>query len=230
MSIKKNNAAFSKLFERIHPLTKLVICLVASLLVYFLVVIQHLDVITHILMSWETFSICLITMDWITFSVTKTDQIREQARIQDSSRTIIFLIILISTLASFLAVLLLIVTKENFKNQQSIHLIIAVAGLILSWLLIHTIFTLRYAHIYYDDDENDSKKHAGGLNFPNDNKPDYKDFAYFSFVIGMTFQVSDVEIESKKIRRIVLWHGMLSFFYNTIMIALTINMIAGFGN
>ena len=230
MSTKKNKTAFSNLFEKIHPLTKLVICLAAALLVYFLVVIKHLDVITHILMSWETFTICLITMDWITFSVTKTDQIREQARIQDSSRTIIFLIILVSTLASFLAILLLIVTKENFKNQQSIHLIIAVAGLILSWILIHSIFTLRYAHIYYDDDEDDPKKHAAGLNFPDDGKPDYKDFAYFSFVIGMTFQVSDVQIESKKIRRIVLWHAMLSFFYNTIMIALTINMIAGFGN
>ena len=229
MSTKKNNTALSNLFEKIHPLTKLAICLGAALLVYFLVVIKHLDVITHILMSWEAFTICLITMDWITFSVTKTDQIREQARIQDPSRATIFLIILISTLASFLAILLLVVTK-NFKNQQSIHLIVAVAGLILSWLLIHSIFTLRYAHIYYDDDENDPEKHAAGLNFPDDDKPDYKDFAYFSFVIGMTFQVSDVEIESKKIRRIVLWHGMLSFFYNTIMIALTINMIAGFGN
>ncbi len=230
MESKTKATPLARLFEKIHPVTKLSICLAVALLVYFLVVIKHIDVITHILMSWEAFTICLITMDWITFYVTKTDHIRQQARIQDSSRTVIFLIILVSTLASFLAILLLIVTKEKFKSQETIHLIIAVAGLILSWFLIHTIFTLRYAHMYYDDDEDDPKKQAAGLNFPDDDKPDYKDFAYFSFVIGMTFQVSDVEIESKKIRRLVLWHSMLSFFFNTIMIALTINMIASFGN
>ena len=230
MSLKQSNTLFSKSFKKIHPLTKLSICLSVALLVYFLVVVKQIDVITHILMSWEAFTICLIVMDWITFSITKTDQIRQQARIQDSSRTVIFLIILISTLASFLAILLLIVTKGKFRTQQSIHLIVAVAGLILSWFLIHTIFTLRYAHIYYDDDDDHPETHAAGLIFPGDDKPDYKDFAYFAFVIGMTFQVSDVQVTSKRLRRLVLLHGILAFGYNTIMIALTINLIAGFGN
>ncbi len=72
--------------------------------------------------------------------------------------------------------------------------------------------------------------HAGGLEFPEDKKPDYRDFAYFSFVLGMTFQVSDVQITSKPLRRLAMWHGLLAFGYNTIMIALTINLIAGFGN
>ncbi len=150
------------------------------------------------LLAWEAFSLCLIFLDWITFSITKPDQIRQIARIEDSSRTLIFLIILIATLASFLAILLLVVTKEKFKDQQTIHLIIAVTGLIVSWFLIHTIFTLRYAHIYYDDDDNNSESHAAGLIFPEDDAPDYMDFAYFSFVLGMTFQVSDVKFLPKE--------------------------------
>ena len=229
MSSNKNQSSFSSSFEKIHSFAKLLICLGIAVIVYLVIQIKHIDILTHIMIGWDTFSLCMIVMEWITFSITKTQQIREQARVQDSSRTLIFFIILIATLASFLAVLLLLVTKQKFKSDESFHLIIAVAGMILSWFLVHTIFTLKYAHIFYDDDEKNPETHAGGLNFPNDEKPDYLDFAYFSFVLGMTFQVSDVEISSKRLRRLAMWHGLLSFGFNTIMIALTINMIAGFG-
>ena len=102
--------------------------------------------------------------------------------------------------------------------------------MVFSWFLIHTIFTLRYAHIFYGDNEERPHTHAAGLKFPGDKNPDYFDFAYFAFVLGMTFQVSDVQITSNKLRRMAMWHGLLSFGYNTIMIALTINLIAGLGN
>ena len=171
----------------------------------------------------------MIIQSWIAFSITNSQQIRQQSKVQDSSRTIIFLIILISTLASFLAVMLLLIAKEKFKNAESFHLIIAITGMILSWFLIHTIFTLRYAHIFYGDDDENPETHAGGLEFPGDENPNYLDFAYFAFVLGMTFQVSDVQITSKRLRRLAMLHGLLSFSYNTIMIALTINLIAGFG-
>jgi uncharacterized membrane protein len=138
--------------------------------------------------------------------------------------------VLIATIASFLAVLLLLFSKHLFKNAEIFHLSIALAGMVLSWFLIHTIYTLRYAHIFYGDDQIDPTTHAGGLIFPGNKKPEYLDFAYFSFVLGMTFQVSDVQITSKYIRRMAMWHGLLSFGYNTVMIALTINVIAGFGN
>ena len=217
-------------FEKIHSLAKILICLGIATIVYFIIEIEHIDILSHLMIGWDTFSICLIAMTWITFMITKPQEIREQARVQDSSRSVIFITVLIATLASFLAVLLLLVTKQKFKSEESFHLIIAVAGMILSWFLIHTIFTLRYAHIFYGDDVKNPTTHAGGLAFPDDEKPDYRDFAYFSFVLGMTFQVSDVQITSKALRRLAMWHGLLSFGYNTIMIALTINVIAGFGN
>ena len=92
--------------------------------------------------------------------------------------------------------------------------------------MLHTIFTLHYAHLYYSKTTNEDAATAG-LDFPKEKKPDYIDFAYFSFVIGMTFQVSDVQINSRIIRRTALAHGLLAFALNTFVVALTINLIAG---
>jgi uncharacterized membrane protein len=83
--------------------------------------------------------------------------------------------------------------------------------------------------MYYAEHRLMPGTNAGGLDFPGEAKPDFVDFAYFSFVLGMTFQVSDVSISSKKIRRMVLWHSLISFGYNAVIIALTINVIAGLG-
>lgn len=230
MPSPKSESSFNSFFERLHSFPKLLICLGIAVLVYFVIQIEHLDLLTHAMIGWDTFSLCMIILSWITFSITTSQQIREQSKVQDSSRTIIFFIILIATFASFLAVLLLLITKHQSRSSETVHLIIAITGMVLSWFLIHTIFTLRYAHIFYGDHEDKPGTHAGGLEFPDDKKPDYFDFAYFAFVLGMTFQVSDVQISSKQLRRIAMWHGLLSFGYNTIMIALTINLIAGFGN
>jgi uncharacterized membrane protein len=90
---------------------------------------------------------------------------------------------------------------------------------------VHTVFALRYAHIYYDCDEHG--KAAGGLNFPDEDSPDYLDFAYFSFVIGMTSQVSDVNISGRSMRRLALLHGLISFGFNLSILGLCINMISG---
>lgn len=229
MYATKSKNSLNSRFQNLHSVAKLFICLGIATITYFVIQIEHLDLLTHVMIGWDTFSLCMIIMSWITFSITTSQQIRQQSNVQDSSRTLIFMIILISTCASFLAVLLLMVTKKDYKNAETFHLIIAISGMILSWFLIHTIFTLRYAHIFYGDDLENPKVHAGGLEFPDDKRPDFFDFAYFAFVLGMTFQVSDVQITSKRLRRLAMLHGLLSFGFNTIMIALTINLIAGFG-
>lgn len=226
----KNVSPFISFFQKLRSLPKLLICLGIAFIVYAALLVSHIDFLTHLMISWDTFSLCMIVMTWFTFSITQPAQIREQSKIQDTSRTVIFFLVLIATIASFLAVLLLLFSKHLFKNAEIFHLSIALAGMVLSWFLIHTIYTLRYAHIFYGDDQIDPTTHAGGLIFPGNKKPEYLDFAYFSFVLGMTFQVSDVQITSKYIRRMAMWHGLLSFGYNTVMIALTINVIAGFGN
>jgi uncharacterized membrane protein len=216
-------------FEKIDSFYKLLICIGISIAVYFIVEIKDIDVLTHIMIGWDTFSLLMIISSWITFFITQSRRIREQAKVQDPKRSVIFIIILISTLASFLAVLILLVTKKEGNSGASWRLPIAVAGMLFSWALIHTIFALRYAHIYYGDHETKPGTQAGGLEFPSEEEPGYLDFAYFSFVLGMTYQVSDVQITSKRFRHLALLHGLISFGFGTTMIALTINIIAGLG-
>ncbi len=159
-------------FERLHSAHKLLICIIIAVVIYFIVNIQHLDLLTQLMISWDVFSVCMIVMSWITFFITTSQQIREQAKVQDSSRVLIFVTVLISTFASFLAVLLLISSKKDFKSTETLHLSVAIGGMLFSWFLIHTIFTFRYAHIFYGDNKDKPDTHSGGLKFPNDKKPD----------------------------------------------------------
>jgi uncharacterized membrane protein len=101
---------------------------------------------------------------------------------------------------------------------------LCLVSVIVAWALTHTSYTLRYAHLYYRDD----KEGEGGLAFAGDRKPDDFDFAYFAYTIGMCFQVSDVAISSPQIRRAVLGHALLSFVYNTVILALALNLFFGF--
>lgn len=89
---------------------------------------------------------------------------------------------------------------------------------------MHTVFGMHYAHNFYGDSENRAARH--GLDFPGEPDPDYRDFTYFSFVIGMTCQVSDVQVTSREMRRLVLIHGVLSFVFNTVILALTVNIVS----
>lgn len=110
----------------------------------------------------------------------------------------------------------------------AIHLALAVLAIIGGWFVLHTSFAIHYAHAYYSKSTEGTDK--GGLVFLSDEHPDYWDFLYFSLVIGMTSQVSDVTISNKYLRRLALAQGVLSFFFNTVILAMTINMVAGLGS
>lgn len=224
MSAKKLTTAHNA-FERLHAIHKTIICLVLATVVYLVADIENISKLTRVMIGWDTFSLCLIILTWITFKITTPTEIRKLAGVEDSSRVVIFIMVLISTFASFLAVLLLLISKD--KSTEALDITIAIGAMVFSWFLVHTIFAMRYAHIYYGDHKTKSDTHAGGLDFPEENKPDYLDFAYFSFVVGMTFQVSDVDITSKRLRKLALLHSIVSFGFNTFIVALTINVIAG---
>jgi uncharacterized membrane protein len=116
--------------------------------------------------------------------------------------------------------------KEMDDAERVLHMALAMLALALSWLFIHTIFAFRYAHRYYQEEKR-KEPDGPGLVFPNQPNPDYFDFLYYSFVIGMTSQVSDVQVSSREMRRLTLGHGILSFAFNVLIVALTINVIAG---
>jgi uncharacterized membrane protein len=153
---------------------------------------------------------------------------RRNAQSQDEGRFVILSLITAAAYASFLAIAFTLrETKGGELNVVLPHLVLAGLTIIGSWLLVHTIFAMHYAHEYYQDHKTQSNSCAGGLAFPEDIEPDYWDFLYFSFVIGMTSQVSDVAITSQSLRRLALAHGILSFFFNTAIVAMSINIIAG---
>lgn len=210
----------------LHPVYKMPLLFVAGVIVFFALP-SKVDFLTRIMLGWDVFSLVTVIAYWTIFLKTSIAQIKEKANAEDSSTIIIFSVVVIATLASLLAMILLVTSKD--ESNKAIHLVTAISGMIFSWLLVHSLFAVRYAHLYYSDDDKRRNNTKGGLDFPEDDEPDFKDFAYFSFVIGMTFQVSDVEISSKKIRRLALVHGLISFGFNTVIVALTINVIAGLG-
>src|SRR5436190_10632861 len=180
------------------------------------------------LATYDAFAFVILGLIWVTVTLTPLARIRAVAQRQDVGRTVIFIFVIIVACAALFAVAFLIRSGKPEERHLSIHLFLALATVVLSWLLMHSVFGLRYAHKFYDDSVNSVEKHAGGLKFPEDDLPDYRDFAYFSFVIGMTCQVSDVNVTSREMRRLVLLHGILSFGFNTVILALTINTVSSF--
>ncbi len=227
MSAKLKQPGKQNILLRMHPLQRMLISGIFAGLIFFLVRKGDCDLKMSAMISWDVFSLTLLITSWIVICTRTVEQIRHYARREDGSRIFVFLLILLSSFASMLAVLLLLVSSDQDESRQIAFIAITVAGMILAWAMVHTIFTFHYAHMFYDDDKGKPNVHAEGLTFPGTKNPDYLDFAYFAFVIGMTFQVSDVEITSPKIRRLALMHGLLSFALNTFVVALTINMIAG---
>jgi uncharacterized membrane protein len=214
----------------LHPINRSLISIGLTAMVYILISNLSITPLIRIMLLWDVFALTFTATCWIVFVTRSVADIRQYARQDDGSRTFVFVFILLASFFSMLLVLLLMLSKEASQASMFLYIPVAVAGILFSWMMVHTMYTMHYAHMYYDDDEQDKNKHAEGLEFPNEEHPDYIDFAYFAFVIGMTFQVSDVEITSRKIRRVVLLHGLLAFGLNTFVVALAINFIAGLRN
>jgi uncharacterized membrane protein len=226
MSANSRNKATNNILLQMHPLQRILLSLAVSAIVFLFIRENHLSALLTVTILWIAFAFTFIITSWIIFFNMPVAAIEERANKEDGSRLFVMISILVSAFASMFTLLLLIISKKNAPEQETIILVISVTGMMLSWIMVHTIFTFHYAHLYYFKQANDSQA-AEGLNFPGKQKPSYLDFAYFAFVIGMTFQVSDVEVTSPGIRRIVLVHGLLSFALNTFVVSLTINLIAG---
>ena len=181
---------------------------------------------TAALAVYDAFAFVVLGLICLTIALTPYARIRAVAQRQDVGRTVAFVFVVIAACAALFAVAFLI-RHAKPEPHLTAHLLLALITVVLSWLLMHAVFGLRYAHTFYGDSDTDAKKHAGGLDFPGKAPPDYRDFAYFSYVIGMTCQVSDVAVTSREMRRLVLLQGILSFAFNTVILALTINTVSG---
>ncbi len=168
----------------------------------------------------------LVQLVWIGMHVAHLDGAgtRTSAQIEDDSRAQANMAINVSGLASLVGVILaLSKARQVGPVQAPLLTVAAIATVVLAWVSVHTVFTLRYAHLYYADGE------VGGIDFGQGaGLPDYRDFAYLGFTVGMTYQVSDTNITDRTIRRAVLRHALVSFLFATVIIGLTINVMAGF--
>jgi len=211
--------------DRLKSIHRALISLISGALAYFLVQFLDLPVMIHLLVGWVSFCLCYLVLCWYVIYTTSVDYIVKKAADDDGSRAFVFLFILIACFGCFAAVLSIVVNAKTTNVSPWLQLPLSIAGMVVSWLLVHTLYIFHYAHLYY------KKGIPGeGLNFPDDAPPNYLVFAYYSLCMGCTFQVSDVDTTSKSIRTITMYHGLISFALNTFVVALTINIVSGLVN
>jgi uncharacterized membrane protein len=171
------------------------------------------------LIGWSVTAAVFIAWVWLSVWHMDGAATADHATIEDLSRPAADLILLVASTASLVGVALALLEAAG-EHGAAKALTTAVASLsaVLSWAAVHTVFTLRYASLYYVED--------GGIDFNDDRRPDYGDFAYFAFTVGMTYQVSDTAITAKVIRMTALRHALLSFLFGTGVVALMINVVA----
>ena len=190
--------------------------------------------LTRSILSWDTGCTIFLVLVAHMFSTERESRLaRDAARDQEGEWTMFWLTVGAVT-ASFAAIVgEFSLSKGAPEPERGLHVALVAITLLLSWLMTHTIFALRYAHEYYDAVPPDTPRvkpspaggsFAGGLDFPGDQPPDYWDFFYFALVLGMTFQVSDVQITARHLRRLATAHGLLGFLFNTVILALSVNI------
>jgi uncharacterized membrane protein len=176
---------------------------------------------TRLLVGWDAAVALYLTLVLDMMARSEVRDIRQRAAREDEGRFAILVLTVAAGLASLVAILAELSSTSG--GRRPAQLILAVVTILLSWGFIHTIFALHYAHEFYGE----SAGPGGGMAFPGgDAELDYWDFVYFSFVIGMTSQVSDVGVTSKQVRRTVAAHGIVSFVFNVALLALTVNIAA----
>lgn len=179
------------------------------------------------LLGWCVGVFVYLVLAWwlcVAFDAKRT---RARAQAQDEPSAVLLLLMLLATMACVAAITLMMQESKSLSGlERGLHIGLAVVALISSWLFIQTVFTFHYAHRYYFE-EKQKEADGPGLSFPGGLDPDYFDFLYYSHVVGMTSQVSDVQVTSREMRRLTLVHGVLSFAFNMLIVALSINVVAG---
>ncbi len=193
----------------------------------FLLLPPHLGTASRTVIAWDVGAGALLAMVAVMFWREGDDAtIARNAALQQEGEWTVFGVTLAGVAVSFVALSSALgVAKAMPGLERKLFIGLVAATLLMSWVVTHVVFALRYAHEFYEHAPGAARP-DGGLAFPGDLPPDYWDFLYFSLVLGMTFQVSDVQITSRKMRRLATMHGMIGFLFNTVIVALTVNIAA----
>jgi uncharacterized membrane protein len=173
------------------------------------------------LLAWCATALVWITLVWSRIATLNAEATSAYATAEEPARATVDTILLSASVISLVGVVFGVIKAGNAHGgEKAILLTAGVVAIVASWGVVHTLFTLRYADLYYTGAD-------GGIDFKEDSKPDYADFAYLAFTIGMTYQVSDTDLQTKEIRHTALRHALLSYLFGTVIIAATINLAAG---
>jgi uncharacterized membrane protein len=172
------------------------------------------------LIGWSVAATVFIVWIWLIVRRMDGEATAQHAVIDDLSRRTADLVLIFASVISLVGVgLSLLEASDTGGFEKAMIVGVASVSVILSWATVHTVFTLKYARLYYAG--------RGGIDFNEERAPSYMDFAYLAFTIGMTYQVSDTSIGSKDIRRTALYHAYMSYLFGTVIVAMTINVVAG---
>jgi uncharacterized membrane protein len=186
-----------------------------------------LQQVTCALLGWDALCVSFIGGMLLSMIGSTPDEMRARAGREDQGRATILTVVLTAAVAAIAAIALeLSLAKEAHGLERALRVTLAFATVATSWFMVHLIFALHYAHGYYDRDEVGGAD-AGGLRFPGDEEPDYWDFLHFAVIVGVASQTADIGISAKRLRRLNTVHALFSFAFNTVVVALTINLLAG---
>jgi uncharacterized membrane protein len=182
---------------------------------------------SHGLLAWTVGATVYLGLAWWLALEFDAERTRARAQTQDASAPVLSVLLLLSVFASMAATAILLQHVKDLSSTQRMgHLALTLMALAASWLLMQTVFAFRYAHMYYQE-ELRGHPNGAGLDFPGKLPPDYFDFLYYAHVVGMTSQVSDVVVTSRKMRHLTLVHSVSAFAFNMLVLALSINVMAG---
>lgn len=186
-----------------------------------------LDGMARGVLGWAAGVALYLALAWWLAHTFDAGQTRERAQSLDQPNLLLLVVMLTAVLFSVVAIAMLLQQVKGLSGMaRALHVLLALAALAMSWLMIHTVYAFHYAHYYYLM-QKARKAGEHGLAFPGGAAPDYSDFIYYAYVIGMTSQVSDVQILWPELRRITLVHSVFSFAFNMLVLALSINVVAG---
>ena len=195
--------------------------------VLFLVLPPPLRLVTRVLMAWDLTALIYVVFAFVMISRSTVETCHRRAALYDESDWVIVTLVVASAAASFVAIFAELAVVKTASSPPVVSLAVTGLTVVLSWTFTHMIFTLHYANLYYVPQKDG---HPGGLEFPGKRPPDYRDFIYYAFVIGCACQTADVNTVSHPMRRVTLIHGIISFAFNTAILALMVNVGASLLN
>jgi uncharacterized membrane protein len=176
--------------------------------------------------GWDVAAVIFLGWTWLAIAGMDAATTEAHATLEDPTKRVTQAIVLGASVGSLIGVALLLVKTTNTTGAGGVAAAaLGVASIALSWFVVHTLFTLRYALLYYDPDEGGTPGTVGGIDFGRSGPPGYSDFAYLAFTIGMTYQVSDTQLGTRELRRTVLRHAILSYLFGALILAGTVNLL-----